>query len=397
MEPEGASVEKANTAPDPDDPAKVDAPPELSKPSWKYTAKKAFAEFTSDQCTDQAAGLTYYAVLALFPGLVALVSLLGVFGQGQESVDKMLTLAGGFVPQQALSQIRPVIEQMVNSQGAGFGLVAGLLGALWSASGYVNAFGRAMNRVYEIDEGRPIWKLRPLFLALTAGILLLVSLVLIALVVSGPVARTIGEAIGLGDTAVAVWDFAKIPVVLVIVAMIIAMLYYFTPNVRQPKFRWTSVGAVVALVVWIVASVGFGFYVGNFGSYNKTYGALAGVIVFLLWLWITNLSLLFGAEVDSELERARQLQSGIKAEETLQLPPKDTKASDKKAEKREEAIEEGRLLRLEAEAAGAVPPAQDGPENAADEDRADRTRTDAAAGERDGERDGGSTRDSQRA
>ena len=164
-------------------------------------------------------------MLALFPGLVALVSLLGVFGQGQESVDKMLTLAGGFVPQQALSQIRPVIEQMVNSQGAGFGLVAGLLGALWSASGYVNAFGRAMNRVYEIDEGRPIWKLRPLFLALTAGILLLVSLVLIALVVSGPVARTIGEAIGLGDTAVAVWDFARIPVVLVIVAMIIAMLY----------------------------------------------------------------------------------------------------------------------------------------------------------------------------
>lgn len=368
MAPEGTSVEKAKTAPDPDDPRKVDDLPDLTKPSWKYTAKKAFQEFNTDQCTDQAAGLTYYAVLALFPGLLALISLLGIFGQGQGTVDQMLQMVSGFAPAEALDQIRPVIEQMVNARAAGFALVAGLLGALWSASGYVGAFGRAMNRIYEIDEGRPILRLRATVLALTAGILLLVTLVMVALVVSGPVARTIGDAIGLGDTAVMVWDFVKLPIVLVIVAIIIAMLYYFTPNVQQPTFRWLSLGALVALVVWIVASVGFAFYVANFGSYNKTYGALAGVIVFLLWLWLTNLSLLFGAEVDAELERARQLQSGIKAEETLQLPPKATKASDKKAEKREEAIEEGRLLRLEAEAAGVVPPEKDGTPTPDDKD-----------------------------
>lgn len=355
MEPQGAAVEKAETAPEPNDPAKVDSPPGISKPSWKYTAKKAFAEFSHDQCTDQAAALTYYAVLALFPGLLALISLVGLFGDGQKTVNSMLDLVGQFAPADALDQIKPVIEQMVNAKAAGFALVFGLLGALWSASGYVGAFGRALNRVYEIDEGRPMWKLRPFQLGLTAVILLMVALVMVALVVSGGLAEAV-----LGSGAARVWDLAKLPVVLVIVVIIIAMLYYFTPNVRQPHFKWLSVGALVALAVWVVASVAFGFYVANFGSYNKTYGTLAGVIVFLLWLWITNLSLLFGAEVDSELERARQLQSGIKAEETLQLPPKDTKASDKKLEKREEAIEEGRQLRLEAEEAGVVPPAKDG-------------------------------------
>ncbi len=362
VEPDGKSVEKAQTAPDPDDPRKVESPKELDKPAWTYTAKKAFAEFTNDQCTDQAAGLTYYAVLALFPALLALISLVGLFGDGARTVNSMMDMVSRFAPRDALDQIRPVLEQMVNTKAAGFALVFGLLGALWSASGYVGAFGRAMNRIYEIDEGRPVWKLRPMQLGLTAVILLLVALVATALVLSGGVAESIGSAVGLGDTAVQVWDIAKIPVVLIIVALIIAMLYYFTPNVRQPKFRWISVGAGVALVTWILASAGFGFYVSNFGSYNKTYGALAGVIVFLLWLWLTNLSLLFGAEVDSELERSRQLQSGIEAEETLQLPPKDTKASDKKAAKREESIEDGRLLRLEALDAGVVPPEKDGGE-----------------------------------
>lgn len=355
MESEGTSVDKAQTAPDPDHPGKIDSPPELSKPSWKYTAKKAFAEFTKDHCTDLAAALTYYAVLALFPALLALISLVGLFGDGRQTVNSMLDLVGRFAPEDALGQIRPVIEQLVNTNAAGFALVGGLLGALWSASGYVNAFGRAMNRVYEIDEGRPIWKLRPMMLGLTAVILLMVALVMVALVVSGGLAQAV-----FGPDAARIWDLAKLPVVLAIVLVIVAMLYYFTPNVRQPKFRWMSVGSLVALMIWVVASTGFAFYVGNFGKYNKTYGALAGVIVFLLWLWLTNLSLLFGAEVDSELERARELQSGIKAEETLQLPPKDTKASDKKAEKTEETIEEGRRLRLEAEAAGVVPPSEDG-------------------------------------
>lgn len=375
MEREGTSVAKEQSAPEPDDPAKVDSPPQLSKPSWIYTGKKAFQEFTQDQCTDQAAALTYYSVLALFPALLALISLIGLFGDGQRTVAAMLDMVGQFAPADALDQIKPVIEQLVNTKAAGFALVFGLLGALWSASGYVGAFGRAMNRVYEIDEGRPMWKLRPMQLALTAVILLMVAVVMVALVLSGGLAEAV-----LGSGAAAIWDLAKLPVVMVIVLIIIAMLYYFTPNVRQPSFKWISVGALVALVVWVAASAAFAFYVANFGSYNKTYGALAGVIVFLLWLWLTNLSLLFGAEVDSELERSRQLQSGIKAEETLQLPPKDTKASDKKAEKREESIEEGRLLRLEAEKAGVVPPAKDGTTDDEGDQGRDGTRDDETAG-----------------
>lgn len=360
MADEGTSVTKAQTAPDPDDPRKPDGPDDLKKPSWKYLSKKAFHEFGRDQCTDIAAALTYYSVLALFPAMLALISLLGVFGEGQRTVNAMLDMVGGFIPAESLNEIRPVIESMVNTKAAGFALVTGLLGALWSASGYIGAFGRAMNRIYEVDEGRPVWKLRPLFLLLTLIIVTMVALVLMGLVVSGPVAQTVGDAVGLGDTAVTLWNWAKWPIMLALVVLIVALLYYVTPNVQQPKFRWISVGALTAIIVWVLASALFGLYVSNFGNYNKTYGALAGVIVGLLWLWITNLALLFGAEMDSEMERARQLQAGIKAEETLQLPPRETKGSEKKAEKHEEKIEEGRQLRLDAEAAGVVPPEQDG-------------------------------------
>ncbi|WP_226344089.1 YihY/virulence factor BrkB family protein [Agilicoccus flavus] len=350
MSDDAGSAATRENAPNPDHPDKPDSLTDISKPSWTFTAKKAFMEFTRDQCTDLAASLTYYAVLALFPALLALVSLLGVFGQGQESVNRILETTNGVVPASAQEQIRPVIAQMVNSGGAGLALVLGILGALWSASGYVNAFSRAMNRIYEIDEGRPIWKLRPLMLVLTLVILVLVALVLVGLVVSGPVAQFVGDLVGLGSTAVTVWDLAKWPVILVVVIFIVALLYYVTPNVKQPKFRWVSVGAAVAILTWVLASAAFGFYVGNFGSYNKTYGALAGVIVFLLWLWITNNALLLGAEIDSELERARQLQAGIKAEEHLQLPPRDTKMSEKAESKRDAMIEEGRQIRLENEA-----------------------------------------------
>ncbi|WP_168582675.1 YihY/virulence factor BrkB family protein [Gephyromycinifex aptenodytis] len=349
-EAEGAAAAKAQSAPHPDDPRKPDSPDELHKPSWKYTLKKSLMEFSRDQCTDSAAGLTYFAVLSLFPALLALISLLGVFGQGTDSVNKILDIGGQFLPASSLDQIRPVVESMVQTQAAGFALVTGLLVALWSASNYVNAFSRAMNRVYEVDEGRPMWKLRPLILALTLVILLLVCLVLVGLVVSGPVAQTVGDLLGMGGTAVTIWNIAKWPVILVVVIIIVALLYHVTPNIQQPKFRWISVGAVIALLVWGLASAAFGFYVANFGSYNKTYGSLAGIIVFLLWLWITNNALLFGAEVDAEMERARQLQAGIKAEETIQLPPRDTKQSEKAAKKRQEAIESGRQIRLEAEA-----------------------------------------------
>ncbi|WP_163801195.1 YihY/virulence factor BrkB family protein [Mycolicibacterium sediminis] len=340
-----AAPDVEDRMPDPDDPRKPESPGDLTKPSVLFVLRKTAREFSRDQCTDLAAALTYYAVLSLFPALLALVSLLGVFGQGRRTTDAVLEIAGGIAPASVIDTMRPTIEQLVNSPSAGFALVLGILTALWSASGYVGAFGRAMNRMYEVEEGRPMWKLRPQQLLLTFAGLVLAAAVAFMLAISGPVARTIGDTLGLGDAAVTVWNVARWPVILLAVILAVAILYYATPNVKQPKFRWISIGAGLAIVTWIVASIGFGVYVANFSSYNKTYGALAGVIVFLLWLWITNLALLFGAELDAELERGRQLQAGLPAERDLQLPPRDTTQIEKVRAAEEKDVERAAALR----------------------------------------------------
>ncbi len=331
MEQQSSGV-KARTAPHQEDGRKADEITDLRRPTWKFILKKTLREFTKDQCTDLAAALTYYAVLALFPALLALVSLLSIFGQGQKGTDALMGIVKDVAPS-AANTMQDVVTQLSASHAGGLGLVIGLLGALWSASGYIGAFGRAMNRVYEIDEGRPFYKLRPTMLLVTVIAVILAALVALSLVITGPVAEAVGSAVGAGGTVVTVWNIAKWPVMLAVVIAVVAILYYATPNIKQPKFHWISLGAVIAVIGWILASIGFGFYVANFASYNKTYGSLAGVIVFLLWLWITNLALLFGAEVNSETERGRQLQAGIAAEQTLQLPPRNTRASDKVAAK----------------------------------------------------------------
>jgi membrane protein len=334
-----------NSPPDPDDPRKPDSPTDLTKRSWLYVARRTAREFQQDQCTDLAAALTYYAVLTIFPALVVIVSLLGVFGQGKRTTDALLEIAGGLLPGSALENVRQPIQQLVENPSAGVALAIGVAGALWSASGYIGAFGRAMNRIYEIEEGRPIWKLRPLQLALTLIGLVMVAAVAFMLAISGPVARAVGEAIGAGAVALTVWNIVRWPVILVCVVVAVAILYYAAPNIQQPRFRWLSIGAGVAILIWIVASLLFGFYVANFASYNKTYGALAGVIVFLLWLWITNLALLFGAGLDAELERGRQLQAGMPAERELQLPPRDTHALEKSESAEEKDFKLARRLR----------------------------------------------------
>ena len=348
-----SSTNPTTAKPHPDadpDGGKPESPTALRGEAWKIGLKRAASEFSRDKCTDLAAGLTYFAVLSLFPALLAVVSLLGVFGQGQATVDAVMELLEGAAPESTLAALRGPIDSLVTTPAAGIALVTGLAGALWSASGYVGAFGRAMNRIYEVEEGRPFWKLKPTMLLLTAVILLLVCLAGLLLVISGPIAAWVGELIGLGETAVLVWDIAKWPVLVLVVVVILAVLYRMAPNVRQPKFRWISIGAVIALVVWAVATAGFVIYVTNFGSYNATYGSLAGVIIFLLWLWITNNALLFGAEVDAEVERVRELQAGQEAEEVIQLPPRDTTASDKAAEKRQQTIDDAADVRREAQA-----------------------------------------------
>jgi membrane protein len=329
----------------PDSPVKPDSPTDLTKPSWIYIARKTVREFSQDQCTDLAAALTYYSVLALFPAAIALLSLVGLVDQGPKTVDTLLQILEDVGATSAADTLEPTLTELSTTPSAGLALVLGLATALWSASGYVGAFGRGMNRIYEVEEGRPIWKLRPVMLLVTVITVVLTAIVALGLVVTGPAAQAVGDAIGVGSTIVTVWNIAKWPVLLVIVVLIVALLYYATPNVKQPKFRWISAGAVVAIVVWLVASAAFGFYVANFSSYDKTYGSLAGVIAFLLWLWITNLALLFGAELDAELERGRELQAGLPAEETIQLPPRDTRKSDKAQAKERDDIERGRRLR----------------------------------------------------
>ncbi|MCM3660562.1 YihY/virulence factor BrkB family protein [Georgenia satyanarayanai] len=331
---------------EPEHPSKPDSPTDIRKPSWAYVLRKTLREFIRDDCTTLAAGLTYYAVLSIFPALIALASILALVGQGEQGTSQITTLLQDTLPADTYKQLEPIIDSITNVGAPGIGLVLGILVALWTASNYVTAFAKAMNKIYEIPEGRPIWKLRPWTYLLTLILLLLVAVAIVILVVSGPVAQSVGDLIGLGSTAVTVWNIAKWPVLLLIVILIITLLYYGAPNVKQPKIRWVSIGAVIAIVVAALATVALGFYVANFSSYNKTYGALAGIIIFLLWLWIMNLALLFGAEFDAELERGRELQAGIEAEEKIQLPARDTKASDKKAKQHEEDVERGRALRL---------------------------------------------------
>lgn len=342
------------STPSPEHDAKPASPTELDKPSRKYVLRKVMREFSEDQCTDKAAALTYYAVLAIFPAALALTSILGLVGQADEAVRTILKVLKPLVSDSTLTAVEPVLMGMTQSQTAGLTFVLGLLGALWSASGYVGAFGRAMNSIYEIDEGRPFWKLRPTQMLITLVAVIMSALVLVMLVVSGPVAEAIGGVVGLGSVAVTVWSIAKWPVLGIVVMLVVATLYYATPNVKQPKFRWISVGAAIAIVIWVLASVAFAFYVANFSSYDKTYGSIAGVIVALLWLWLTNLSLLFGAEVDSELERGRELQAGIPAEEELQLPARDTRNIEKAQKKEQEDIELGRQIREQADPDGSV-------------------------------------------
>jgi membrane protein len=335
-------------APEPEDDRKPEGPTDLTRRTWTYVLRKVWREFTDDECPDLAAALTFYAVLAIFPAALALTSLLGLVGQAQTSVDKVVEVLDPLVSEQMLGTVKPALEELASSNAAGWALLLGLAGALWSASGYVNGFSRAMNRIYEIDEGRPFWKLRPQMLLLTIVVIFLVALVLLALIFSGSLARSAGDAIGLGDQALTVWSIAKWPLIVLVVIVIVALLYWATPNVRQPKFRWISIGAAVAIIVWIIGAVGFSFYVANFSSYNKTYGSLAGVIIGLLFLWLTNLALLLGAELDSELERGRELQAGIAAEEELQLPARDTRNIEKAEKKNADDARRGRRIREDA-------------------------------------------------
>jgi membrane protein len=290
--------------------------------------KRTVKEFQEDNLTDWAAALTYYSVLAIFPALIVLVSILGLVGESatQPLIDNLGTVAPG--PAQEI--FTNAIKNLQGSQGAaGVLFVVGLLGALWSASGYVGAFMRASNVIYDMPEGRPVWKTLPLRVGLTLILLFLLAITALAVVLTGGLARKVGDILGLGNTTVDIWNIAKWPVLLLVVSFMFAFLYWAAPNVRQPGFRFVSPGGIVAVVGWLIASAAFAFYVGNFGSYNKTYGALGGVIVFLVWLWISNIVILLGAEFNAELERGRAIEDGMRpADREPFAEPRDTRKMD---------------------------------------------------------------------
>jgi membrane protein len=311
-------------------------PTDIPGPGRVAVLKRTAAEFKDDNLTDWAAGLTYYAVLTLFPAMLALVALVGIFGQYPQTTNALLDIVRQVSGNEsALNGLKDTIDGVVrNKGGAGALLGLGLAGALWSASGYIGAFMRASNAIYEVPEGRPFWKLRPLQVLVTMVIVLLVALLLMALVVTGPVAKAIGDQIGLGSTAVTIYQIAKWPIMAGVVLVILAVLYYVAPSARLPRIQWLSPGAVVALAIWIVASAAFGFYVANFGSYNKTYGTLGGAISLLVWMWITNLAVLFGQELNAEIERGRELTAGLPAERELQLAPRGKPKATRSAQLR---------------------------------------------------------------
>lgn len=296
-------------------------PSDLGARSWWGVLKRTVREFREDNLTDWAAALTYYAILSIFPALLVFVSVLGLIGESatQPLLDNLTEVAPG--PAQEI--FTSAIQNLNESQGAaGVLFFVGLLTALWSASGYVGAFMRASNSIYEVEEGRPFWKLRPVQVAITLVMMILVSIGAVAVVITGPLAEQVGSVIGLGDAAVTAWDIAKWPVLVLLVSFMFSILYWAAPNVRQPGLRWLTPGGILAVLLWISASAAFALYVANFASYNKTYGSLGGVIVFLVWLWISNVAVLLGAELNAEVERARELEAGVPEDQTLALEPR---------------------------------------------------------------------------
>ena len=295
-----------------------------ARPSAFATLKRTVQEFREDNLTDWAAALTYYGLLALFPALTALVSIVGLVGDPAATTRALTQIVTEIGPASAAETLAgPISSLTANRSAAGLALVLGLAAALWSASGYVGAFMRASNVIYETPEGRPIWKLRPLQLLVTLVTVILAAVVALSLVLTGPIVQAVAAPLGLGSTAVTAWNYAKWPVLMVIVLVVIALLYYATPNVKLRGLRWVLPGALFALVIWLVASVAFAFYVANFGSYNKTYGTLGGIVIFLVWLWITNVALLLGAELNAERERSIELRDGVEgADREIQLDPR---------------------------------------------------------------------------
>lgn len=324
-----------------------DSPVRLSREDWRVILTRTSHEIRINQVQDIAASLTFYAVLATLPGLLAVLAAIGVFGSAETAVGVFLDVVGELGGDEMAAALRTPLEQLLDASHAGLAFVTGLVGLLWATSGYVGSLGRGLNRIYEVEEGRPFWAMRPAMLAVSAVVVVLASLAAIGLVVSGPVAEALARVLGLDEGVAFWWDLAKVPVLAAIGIALIALLYWAAPNVKRRHLRWFSVGAVGALLAWVTVTALFGLYVFGVGAYQRSYGALGGAIAFLLWVWLSNLALLFGGVLDTEVERARQLRAGVIAEERVQLPLRDDRMIAKNREQRGRDEQASRHMRLE--------------------------------------------------
>jgi membrane protein len=288
------------------------------------TLKRTIARFRDDNLSDWAAALTYYGLLALFPGLIALVSIVGLVGDPRGATKTLTEIVSALGPESAAQTFAGPIESVASDRGAaGVAFVLGLAVALWSSSGYVGAFMRASNVIYQVPEGRPFWTLRPLQIAVTLAMVLICAMLVVGLVLTGPVVGAVAGPLGVGSTAVTLWNVVKWPAMAAAFVLMVGLLYYASPNAKIRAFRWVTPGSLVAIVAWAAASAGFALYVANFGSYDKTYGTLGGLVVLLIWLWISNLAILFGHQLNAELEREAEIEEGRPgAEREIQLQPR---------------------------------------------------------------------------
>ncbi|MEV0357932.1 YihY/virulence factor BrkB family protein [Nocardia sp. NPDC050697] len=304
------------------------SPRVLRKGTWWGVLKRVVGEFQRDNVTDWAAALTYYSVLSVFPAIIVLTALLGSLGP--TATDELIDTIRELGPGSGTDLLVNAVNELQGSQSAAGPLaIIGVATALWTASGYIGAFIRAANAIYEVEEGRPIWKTVPVRLGLTAAMVALLGIVALGVVATGSVADKVGHWLGIGSAAVTAWDILKWPVLAILMSLAIALLYWAAPNAKQPGFTWITPGSVLAVLVWIVASAGFTLYVANFGSYNKVYGSLAGAVIFLVWLWITNIAVLLGAEFNAEIARGRRIEQGLPPDEEPFLPLRDIPDHDK--------------------------------------------------------------------
>lgn len=301
-------------------------PAGLPRADWRAAGKRSLKEFKRRNMTDAAAALTYYAVLSILPTLLALVALIGVFGQYPGTVDSIMSMIAQVAPHSTVNTLRGTLSGVVQDKGGAGALFGiGAIAALWSASGYIGAFTRACNRIYGVQEGRPAWKLRPMQVLIAAAMVAMLAFVTVGYLFTGKLAHSAGSVLGVSGTVVSVWQIAKWPVMAIAAGVLLTLLYHLAPNVRQAGLRWLAPGGVLALASLLIASTGFAFYVANFGSYNKTYGALGGVIVMLVWLWIANVSVLVGAQLNAELERSRRARLGQPVDQEPFVEARDTR------------------------------------------------------------------------